>query len=484
MSGYFKEFSGDVYHLEGVRPIVSEGRSYLRRSEGRYDMIQISLIDSWAATAAGAFALSENNLYTLEAYQLYLSRLRAGGVVSTSRWIRGDLGFEIPRLVALIKTALRSRGAADPNAHLLIVEAGGVGTVLAGNEPFTAEQIDELETIVGRRGLRLIYPKPKPKPKTMRRMPSATKLKVPAELNERIVQADKGPGAVKHVAPGTPPVIDWVLDDERAASKRAGFDLSAPTDDRPFFFHVLPAFEPVDEELAGRFGANGTAVRVLQLLMAVLTGLTLLLFFAPFALVRWVKRSPGFWRGSAYFGCTGLGFMLIEVPWLQRFILFLEHPSHATTIVLACLLLGAGIGSLLSSRMDGRALQRYGLGVALLLALLNLALPAIFNWALPWSFGARSALAALLLIPLGIPLGLFFPLGMRRFGDAHKAWFWAVNGAFGVLASVVSLALAMQLGFANVTWVGIVAYGLAWLLFRGDVIDGAADGEPARNAEA
>ncbi|MBW2459536.1 MAG: hypothetical protein JRI68_33895, partial [Deltaproteobacteria bacterium] len=202
MSGYFKEFSGDVYHLEGVRPIVSEGRSYLRRSEGRYDMIQISLIDSWAATAAGAFALSENNLYTLEAYQLYLSRLREGGVVSTSRWIRGDLGFEIPRLVALIKTALRSRGVTDPNAHLMIVEAGGVGTVLAGNEPFTAEQIDELGDIVRRRGLRAIYPKLKRQ--LSRRLGDGARLRVPTKVHARIGEASKeqdgrSSTGVKHV---------------------------------------------------------------------------------------------------------------------------------------------------------------------------------------------------------------------------------------------------------------------------------------------
>ncbi len=481
MSTYFKEFSGDVYHLEGVRPIVSEGRSFLRRSDALYDMIQISLIDSWAATAAGAFALSENNLYTLEAYQLYLSRLSEGGILSTSRWIRGDLGFEIPRLVALIKAALRTRGVSEPNAHLAIVEAGGVGTVLAGNEPFTPEQIERLGAIVRDRGLRPIYPKLSRRPASGRIGDGATQRAQTAprrRLERSGIKLGDGAAPTAEVglaAPGTPPVIEWVLGDEREASQRAGFDLSPPTDDRPFFFHVLPVFEPVDESLAARFGANGTAVRVLQILMAALTVVTLVLFFAPFALMRWFRRGPGFWRGSGYFACIGLGFMLIEVPWLQRFILFLEHPSHATTIVLACLLLGAGMGSLWSSRLKVAKLQRYGMGVCLLLALLNVVLPSIFAWAMPWSFTARAALAALLLVPVGVPLGLFFPLGMRRFGDDDKAWFWAVNGAFSVLASVVSLALAMQLGFANVTWVGIGAYGLGWLLLRGRRAgDGAA----------
>jgi hypothetical protein len=373
----------------------------------------------------------------------------------------------------------------DPNAHLAIVEAGGVGTVLTGNQPFTAEQVRRLASIVRKRGLRSIHPKP-PLRRMSGRISEAVRPRVLVEQRappqRAFAKLDDGPAPdspVRQADPPTPPVIDWVLADEREASERAGFDLSPPTDDRPFFFHVLPVFEPVDEALAARFGANGTAVRVLQLLMAALTAVTLVLFFAPFALVRWFRRRSGFWRGSGFFACIGLGFMLIEVPWLQRFILFLEHPSHAMTIVLACLLLGAGMGSLWSSRLGVAQLQRYGLGVCLLLALLNLALPSIFVWALPWSFPARAAFAALLLVPVGVPLGLFFPLGMRRFGDDDKAWFWAVNGAFSVLASVLSLALAMQLGFAKVTWIGIAAYLLAWLLFRGKPAGDGAASAPA-----
>lgn len=477
LSTTFREFSGDVYHLAGVRPAVSEGRSFLRSSRERYDLIQISLIDSWAATAAGAFALSENNLYTLEAYQLYLARLSDRGMIATSRWIRGRMDFELPRLVALAKAALHASGATDPNAHLVLAEAGQVGTLLIAKRPITDELQRRLVDVAERRGFRVHHPAVTVRDLAQENLARRMRRMLRGGRRSQQSPASAPPTTSRTDVPRrtqtpplaqieTPPLVRWVLDDVDRASAKAGFDLAAPTDDRPFFFHALPVFLPVDQELANRYAMNGIAIFVLQLLMLIMAAITFVLFFLPFALTRWLRRKTGFWRGSGYFACIGIGFMLIEVPWLQRFILLLEHPSHATTIVLACLLLGAGLGSLLSARLGTDRLARWGLAVPIALGAVNLALPALFTWLMPLGFFARATFAALLLVPLGVPLGFFFPLGMQRFGDPNKAWFWAVNGAFSVLASVVSLALSMQLGFATVTWIGVGAYLAAWLLFR------------------
>src|SRR5205085_10237563 len=119
VSKEFGDYSGDVYHLPGVHAVASEGRSYLTRSAKRYDLIQISLIDSWAATAAGAYALSENYLYTVEAYRLYWHRLSERGMVSTSRWMT-DL--EAVRLANLVRVALGQEGVAAPEPHLAIAQ--------------------------------------------------------------------------------------------------------------------------------------------------------------------------------------------------------------------------------------------------------------------------------------------------------------------------------------------------------------------------
>ncbi len=203
----------------------------------------------------------------------------------------------------------------------------------------------------------------------------------------------------------------------------------------------------------------------LQLLMVVLTILTLLLFFAPFALRKWMPVRTGFWRGSGFFAAIGLSFMSIEIPWLQRFVLFLGHPSTAAAVVIGSLLLGAGVGALRSERTGLVRARRLWPLVPIVLGAINALMSPLFEATLGLEEPARIAIAVALLLPIGFLLGHFFPLGMARFGDDNKAWFWAVNGACGVLAGACSLALAMALGFQTVAWIGVGGYVVAGLLF-------------------
>lgn len=427
VSGVFREFSGDIYHAPGVNAHVSEGRSFLTRSRGDYDLIQISLIDSWAATTAGAFTLAENNLYTVEAIQLYLARLRPGGVLSTSRWRSDSWGLESMRLLFLYESALRAAGIARPEQHLLAVSGGSVMTLLASPTPWSEEELQRLRTVADQRGFEVQFPAP-----------------------ERL---------------GDPTSVPALLRDGPGVLEARGFVMAPPTDDKPFFFQTQPVFGRIDLDQARRSGINTEGVAALQILMVVLGSLTLLLFFAPFVLGKWMTRRPDFWRGSSYFAAIGLSFLLIEIPWLQRFVLYLGHPSVAATVVIGSLLLGAGIGSSRSERIGLAAGQRLSPIAPLLLAAVNLLLSPMFAATLGASEAVRIALAILVLLPVGFVLGHFFPIGMVRFGDDDKPWFWALNGACSVLAGVISLALAMAIGFQGVAWIGVGGYLLAgWLL--------------------
>jgi spermidine synthase len=423
VSTVFKEFSGDIYHAPGVHAVVSEGRSFLTRSRGDYDLIQISLIDSWAATAAGAFTLAENNLYTVEAFRLYLDRLSPDGLISTSRWRNG---LEAGRLLLLNLEALRAVGVADPQAHLVVVAGSSVSTVLTSKRPFTADEIERARRVCEERGFELLYPA----------APTPDKPADPATLLR------DGPGPLE----------------------AQGVIMTASVDDQPFFFQSLPVFGSFNLEFARQFGVNGESVAALQMLMFMLTLVTLLLFFAPFAMQRWLPRQPGFWRGSGYFAVIGLSFMLIEIPWLQRFVLYLGHPSVAATVVIGALLLGAGAGSLRSARTGLATAQRLWPLVPVVLAVGNLGMSPLFAATLGAGEAVRITIAVVFLLPIGFLLGHFFPLGMQRFGDDHKAWFWALNGACGVLAGVCSLAMAMAFGFQTVAWVGVGGYLIAGLL--------------------
>ena len=437
----FGSYSGDVYHLPGVRAVVDEGRSFLTRTPRQYDLVQISLIDSWAATAAGAYALSENYLYTVEAYRQYWRRLKPGGMLSTSRWLT-DL--EAVRLANLVREALRLEGVDDPRAHLAIALGDKVATVIASRAPFASGLRDTLEAACDRRGFVLQWP----------------------------VRA----------ASAASSDIDLVLREGVAAFRDRGVDVSAPVDERPFFFHNIAIFGGARRSDATSILNNARAVLLLRSLMIVVSVLAVLLFFLPFALGGALSRGPEFWRGSTFFALIGLGFLLVEIPMIQRMILYLGHPSHAITVVLASMLLGAGLGATVSGRLPNRALPGWGIALVALIALANLGFSPLFAATIGWPWALRTIAAFMISGLTGFLMGFALPLGMFRFGDRSKAWFWAVNGACGVVASVCSLGLAMTFGFQGVTWLGVAAYALAALLLLGQPVEGAPATDPPRSA--
>ena len=448
VSRAFGDYSGDVYHLPGVHAVVSEGRGFLTRTPKRYDLIQISLIDSWAATAAGAYALSENYLYTIEAYRLYWRRLSASGMLSTSRWLTD---YEAVRLAHLLHEALAREGVPDPAAHVIVARGGDVATVIATRVPVAGALRDSLAVVCARRGFEVEWP-----------------------------------------AGGAGGDVERVLRAGIGEFRARGIDVSAPVDERPFFFHNRAVFGAAARADATSILKNTGAVLLLRGLMIVVSVLAALLFFVPFVFHDAAFRGAGFWRGSAYFAAIGLAFMLVEIPTIQRMILYLGHPSHAITIVLASMLLGAGVGSLASERLKPRRVAVWGATLVLAIAAMNVCLAPLRAATIGWPWAARAGIAFAVAAAVGLPMGFALPLGMVRFGDRARAWFWAVNGACGVAASVCSLGLAMTWGFAGVVWLGVALYAVATLLVLGDPVveadagaaggrhDFAAAGRPAQ----
>ncbi len=422
MSGPLREFSGAIYDRPGVTARVSEGRSFLERTDHRYDLLQISLVDTWAATSAGAYALSENYLYTMEAFRLYWRRLDDGGVLSISRWTDLRRPVEGARLFLLAEAALESLGVPEPRRHLLFVTGGGgaVGTLLVTRRPVDEHVLARLAEVDRTRGFDPLWP------------------------------ADPGSARASFV--------DRILTHGTGSFEAAGFDLSPPTDDRPFFFQAVKILGAREGASGDESDQNFRSVDMLRTVVLVLTGLAVALFFLPFALGRSLARSPGFWSGSAYFSLIGAAFMLVEVPWIQRSILYVGHPTYAASTVLASLLLGAGLGSAASTRASRNFSNRVLLLTPFLVGVVNVLLNDVFHATMglePWQ---RIAVCAALFVPSGFCAGFYFPIGMVRFADRNKAWFWAVNGAFGVAASAVSLAAAMVVGFRATGTVGACAY--------------------------
>jgi predicted membrane-bound spermidine synthase len=432
----FRTFSGRLFEQPGVRLVVDEGRSFLRRSRESYDLIAATMVDTWAATAAGAFALSENNLYTVEAFSDYLDRLAPGGVLSMNRWYQ-DPPDQLLRIVALGRAALAERGETDASRHFVVVRGPREGmplttaTVLLKRSPFTDGEVAAVEAFARRRQLELLY--------TPRTRP-------PNDLTRLVTARD--PAAVWRAFPN---------------------DISPPTDDSPFFFQtVRPGRVFSRVWTRGEWRRTNLGTLVLFGLVGITAFVVVAFILGPLLLVR--RRLEGTARRVRlpfllYFASLGAGFIVVEVVLVQKCVLFLGHPAYALTVVLFALLLWSGLGSLASGRLGEAGLVRrlrwVILAVAALVVLAVLALSPLFHalvhLAAPW----RVLITVAALAPLGLALGMPMPTGIRLLRERAPElipWAWGVNGAASVLGSVGAVALAMVAGFDVALLTGAALY--------------------------
>jgi hypothetical protein len=438
----YAEFTGDIYSRPDVDIVVADGRSYIRRAPERYDLIQASLIDTWAATAAGAYTLSENSLYTKEAFVEYFEHLDEDGVLTISRFV-----FQPPqqtlRVVSLSIEALQEFGVDNSEKHFMIFKTPVVydenlfvGNVLVKKSEFTDEEIALVSSKAEELGFITIY---------------TPNNQSDAVFSELITASDRQG------------FYDGYL-----------FDVSPSTDDRPFFFHMLRTkdflnFFALAPGTEGGQLFNYYAVFVLVSLLGISAVLVVLFIFGPL-LLR--KRAALDVKGSMpyliYFACIGLGFILIEIVFMQRFVLFLGHPVFAFAVVLFSMLVFSGLGSLATSRI--KSLWPVVAGISVFGLLYYLFLSGMFNVALGLDLSARILLSIITLAPIAFLMGMPLPIGIKRtdsFGHSLVPWVWGINGAASVLGSVFAVFLAINFGFGATLLIGLGFYLLALLtLYR------------------
>lgn len=422
----FREFAGGLYtDYPGIHVELAEGRNYVARTDERFDLIQFSQVDTWAAAASGAYSLSENFLYTTEAFLDYYDHLTDDGMLTVGRWY-----FDPPqqafRLVTIGAAALEQRGVTDPARHFMVVRAGDTATFLMKRTPFTADEIARLRRVVGDLDFDMLY------------------------------------------APDVTDADNWFVRFFTAPDRAAFFrdyplDVSPTSDDRPFFFEYY-GWSNLGDFRSGK----------VTLLILLAQALLLAAAFILWPLWRF-QRAGLTTRGATqflfYFAALGVGFILIEIGLMQRFILFLGHPVYATSVVLFSILTFSGLGSYLSGRLlgegDPRRLQRR---VIPLLGALTIGyvflLPPLFHAFIGLDLPVRVVIAVLLLMPLGLLMGMPFPLGIRlvdRVNPGLVAWAWGVNGFSSVLGSILTVMIAQSYGFSVVIGLAVVIYLLGLL---------------------
>jgi hypothetical protein len=247
---------------------------------------------------------------------------------------------------------------------------------------------------------------------------------------------------------------------------RRGYDVSPPTDDRPFFFQTLNILSGSSH--AAEVGTEREqSVTLLRELVGILAGLVLVLVVLPVAARGALPRGPHFGRSTLFFACLGFAFMFVEIPLLQRLAVYLGHPSYSTTVVLGSLLIGAGFGAWLAGRIPQARQRMVAFLVPLVVGTLAMLLLWLASATLSQPFSARVAISVATLTIAGAMMGMPFPLGMANFDDRDRSWYWAVNGATSVLASVLALVVALIAGFGTVLGFAIGAYLIAALTLPG-----------------
>lgn len=425
-----------IFHHRAVRVEVGEGRHVLRSSDRDFDLIVMHAIDTWTASSQGAYSLTENFLYTSEAMQDLLSRLRPGGVVSIRRWLFWPPRENL-RLFTTVLDALERAGFEQPERQVIVVSPEARfrdpqlkvwGYLFFSNRPFEGERLARLDRTVAERGWSYLY----------------------------------RPGAREPT-----PFTDFVLAGDRGAFYDAYPYLVTPARDaNPFFFQFALPWSGWGggggERLSRAIYSQSSALLLLCLALAV--ALTLLLLGTPLFLRRGdVAGDRQLAPSLVYFGCLGVGFMAFELPAIQIMTLFLGHPTYALSVVLLGLLAAAGVGSSLMGRApDGVGRAALVLVVALAVVSGLALLPAV-HALIELPDPARFALTLLYVVAIGVPLGMPFVAGVRLLEHPHQvAWAWAVNGASAVVGACLLMILMVFSGSGASFAVAAAAYAVAF----------------------
>ena len=451
---HYRDFVSDVYQLPGVSVYIADGRDFLNTHDQQYDLIQLTLLDSFNASAAGLYALNESYLYTVEALQLYLSRLKPGGYLSITRWLKMP-----PRdTLKLFNTALsvlNNSGVVEAGHQLLLIRSWQTATLIIKNGVLSATEILEAETFTSKRNFDLVYT-PEVRPEQVNQY---NVLNTP--LFYRSTQA-------------------LLSSDRQQFIERYKFNLQPATDDKPYFQHFFRwSSFPEMISLLHRGGASlietGYLIVFATLCIAILTsGLLILL---PLCWLKDIKKNTHAvvkrWHVFGYFFAIGLGFLMIEIAFMQKFILFLHHPVYAAAATLTAFLVFAGLGSASSKYLN----KRIGLRLCVSLAIICivgfslgylLILPDFIVWGSALSNPVRFILSICLIAPLAFVMGIPMPLALASLAehaDYLIPWAWAINGCASVISSVLAVLLAMQFGFSMVIVLAMVLYATVIFTF-------------------
>jgi len=446
----YASYTGHIFGTSGSTLHIAEARGFVATRDRHYDLIQIALLDSFGASSAGLYALSENYLYTVEALATYINHLAPDGYLAISRWVKLPPRDALKLFVTALN-ALELMGVNQPGERLVLIRNWQTSTLLIKNTPFTLTEIDALRQFCQQRSFDLgHYPG----------------IKADEANRYNILEQP----LFYH---GTRALLGEQRETFMADYK---FRLQPATDDQPYFFHffkwgVFPELMALRSQGGLPLLEMGYPILVATLVQAVLVSFLLILL--PLIILRRVSRRsiPTSLRRNTliYFSMLGLAFLFIEIAFIQQFVLFLHHPLYAMSVVLAAFLLFAGMGSAYSHRFVAHKNRTAAIKWAVL-AIITLGLgylvllEPLFDALLGTPIMTKVIVSIALIAPLGFCMGIPFPLGLAKLGDTAPGmlpWAWGVNGCASVISTVLATLVAIHMGFSAVVLSALVFYAVA-----------------------
>ncbi len=452
-------FSGNPYGWNTVTPVIADGRAFLQATEKRFDLIQIALLDSFTAAAAGVYALSESYVYTVEALALYLDRLNGRGAVAVTRWLKTPPRDTL-KLFATAVEACERAGIAQPERHLVFIRSWNTGTIVVTRAPLTDTHIEAVREFCRARWFDLCY--------------------LPGLRREE---------ANRYTVLDTPVYYDFaqavLFGDRERAYRDAFFHLRPATDDCPYFFRFVkwPSLVSLVREMGAPWTPYvewGYLTLIATLCQAAVAGAVLVCL--PLVTLRRLPGTGALRWTALYFTALGLGYMFLELAFIQKFMLFLAYPVYAVAVVLTAFLIFSGIGSLAANRIRARrivALATVACALTALAAAYQAGLDAVFRACAALPDAAKIALGVALLAPFAFLMGVPFPLGLQWVSDHAPAllpWVWGINGCASVAGACLATTFAVHFGFRAAVSAGGAAYLLACLALSRFVRLGPDDG--------
>ncbi|MBA7523597.1 hypothetical protein ES705_15724 [subsurface metagenome] len=452
LQGNYADYSGNIYNREEIKILTGEGRSVLKGLEQKFDLIQISLIGSSNTASGGFYSISENYLYTVEAFMDFWQHLSDGGKLGITRWLKFP-PREIVRLCSISLEALSRMGIEKPKNHLAIIRSWGTSTLILSKKEIGEEEIRIIKDFCDERNFDTVY------------FPG---IKEEEANTNHILEQSYYYQEIEQL------VNSFREDELKDFYDSYFFNVSAVTDNQPYFFYTLKWQNiPKIIKSTGNWQALiewGNLIIFATFIQGII--FSIIFIFLPLILKKFpVSKRKIKIPFLLYFASLGLGYMLLEISFIQKFILYLTNPAYSTSIIIFSFLFFSGLGSFYSRRIERNYVNALKIIIFTLCGILiiyQFILPYVFNTTLQNSLLVRILITLGLIFPLGFLMGMPFPLGIRLVNSTEQGkelipWLWATNSFCSIIASVSAVIIAIFFGFKVVAILAASIYLFGFL---------------------